>query len=132
MLTELLEEFNVCPRHLLKLAPGSWLDQLLLAILDLELDFELGLVGRLHHPVLGYALLDDFLVVTVALQENLTLRGGDLEVSLVFWVEQEGDLADLTVKAILLYLELSIVLQVVLLQDHDRVSFLRDLGCTKD
>jgi hypothetical protein len=68
----------------------------------------------------------------VALQENLTLWGGYLEVSLVFWVEQKGDLADLTVKTILLDLELSIVLQVVLLQDHDRVSFLRDLGCTKD
>ena len=132
MLTQLLEEFNVCPRHLLELAPGSWLDQLFLAILDLQLDFELGLVGRLHDPVLGYALLDDFLVVTVALQENLTLRGGDLEVSLVFWVEQEGDLADHTVKEILLYLELSIVLQVVLLQDHDRVSFLRDLGRAED
>jgi hypothetical protein len=132
VLTELLEEFNVCPRHLLKLAPGCWLDQLLLAILDLELNFELGLVCRLNDPVFGYALLDDFLVVTVALQEDLTLRGGDLEVSLVFWVEKEGDLADLTVKAILLDLELSIVLQIVLLQDHDRVSFLRDLGRAED
>lgn len=132
MLTELLEEFNVCPRHLLELAPGSCLDQLFLAVLDFELDFELGLVGRLHDPVLGYALLDDFLVVTVALQEDLALRGGDLEVSLVFWVEKEGDLADLTVKAILLDLELSIVLQVVLLQDHDRVGFLGDLGRAED
>lgn len=132
MLTQLLEEFYVCPRHLLKLAPGSWLDQLFLAVLDFELDFELGLVGRLHDPVLGYALLDDFLIVTVALQENLALRGGDLEVSLVFRVEKKGDLADLTVKAILLDLELSIVLQVVLLQYHDRVGFLRDLGCAED
>jgi hypothetical protein len=73
VLTQLLKEFNVCLRHLLKLAPGCWLDYLLLAILDLELNFELGLVCRLHHPVLGYALFNDFLVVTVALQESLTL-----------------------------------------------------------
>jgi hypothetical protein len=73
VLTQLLKEFNVCLRHLLKLAPGCWLDYLLLAILDLELNFELGLVCWLHHPVLSYALFNDFLVVTVALQENLTL-----------------------------------------------------------
>ena len=35
VLTQLLEEFNVGLRHLLKLASGCWLDQLLIAILDL-------------------------------------------------------------------------------------------------
>lgn len=73
MLTQLLKEFNVCLRHLLELAPGCCLDYLLFAILDLELNFKLGLVSRLHHPVLSYALFNDFLIVTVALQQNLTL-----------------------------------------------------------
>jgi hypothetical protein len=68
----------------------------------------------------------------VTLEEDLPLGGGNLEVPLVVGVEEEGDLADLTVKAVLLDLELSIVLQVVLLQDHNRVCFLRDLGCAED
>lgn len=68
----------------------------------------------------------------MTLEEDLPLGGGNLEVPLVVGVEEEGDLADLTVKAVLLDLELSIVLQVVLLQDHNRVCFLRDLGCAED
>ena len=111
MLPQLLEEFDVCLGHLLELATAwCWLDKLFLAILDLELDLELGLVCRLHDPVLGDALFDDFLVVAVTLEEDLPLGGGDLEVPLVFGVEKEGNLADLTIKTVLLDLELPIIL----------------------
>ena len=111
VLAQLLEEFDVCLSHLFQLAP-TWcrLNELFLAILDLELDLELGFICGLYNPVLGDAFFDDFLVVAVALEEDLTLGGGDLEVPLVVGVEEEGDLADLTVKAILLDLELPIVL----------------------
>jgi hypothetical protein len=111
VLAQLLEEFDICLGHLLELA-AAWcrLDKLFLAILDLELDLELGLVRGLHDPVLGDALFDDFLVVTVALEEDLPLLGGDLEVPLVFGVEEEGNLADLTIKTVLLDLELPIIL----------------------
>jgi hypothetical protein len=111
VLAQFLEEFDVCLGHLLEFAAAwCWLDELFLAVFDLELDLELGLVCGLYYPVLGDAFLDDFLVVAVALEEDLPLGGGNLEVSLVFGVEEEGDLADLTVKAILLDLELPIVL----------------------
>ena len=111
MLAQLLEEFDVCLGHLFQLA-AAWcrLDKLFLAVFDLELDLELGFICGLYYPVLGDAFLDDFLVVAVALEEDLPLRGGDLEVPLVVRVEEERDLADLTVKAILLDLELPIVL----------------------
>ena len=90
MLAQLLEEFDVCLSHLFQLAPTSCrLDKLFLAVFDLELDLELGFICGLYNPVLGDAFFDDFLVVAVALEEDLPLGGGDLEVPLVVRVEEE-------------------------------------------
>jgi hypothetical protein len=55
----------------------------------------------------------------MALQEDLSLGWGDFKVTLVVWVEKHGHLSDLTIETVFLNLKLTIILEVILLQDHD-------------
>ena len=58
--------------------------------------------------------------------------GCDFEVALVVRVKEQTDFTHFSVKTVFLYLQDSVVWQVVLLQDHYRVGLLGDLGGTED
>ena len=73
MFSELLKELNVCFGHLLELAASLLLNYLLLPVFNLELDVQLSLVSGLYNPKLTNALLNDLFIITVALEEDLSL-----------------------------------------------------------
>ncbi len=119
MFSEFLKEFNISSSHLFQLVHSLRFNNLFFAIFDLKFDIELCLVCGLNHSKFRNTLFNNFFVITVTLQEYLSFSWGDLKISFVVRVEKHGDFSDLTIETILFHLELSIVLEIVFLEDHN-------------